>query len=176
MPPANPPSLAAATVRQLRELGGEELLRRLVTLLLELTPQRLGALAGGLESGDLPAARHAAHALCSTAGTLGAASLLDAAQVIQAQTLANAPRDHVIGAGRIAADAQPADHFLARGEQWQAAAEHVDAADLVTDHRIVGFAEIARRSLIGDAGVDRIAVLQAVQRTTRLHGRIQVGR
>lgn len=84
MAPANPPSLAAATVRHLRELGGEEFLRRLVALLLELTPQRLGALAAGLESGDLPAARHAAHALCSTAGTLGAASLLAAAQVVEA--------------------------------------------------------------------------------------------
>ncbi len=81
---SNPPSLAAATVRRLRELGGEELLLRLVTLLLELTPQRLVALAGALESGDLPAARHAAHALCSTAGTLGAAALLDAAQVVEA--------------------------------------------------------------------------------------------
>jgi HPt (histidine-containing phosphotransfer) domain-containing protein len=80
---SNPPSLAAATVRRLRELGGEDLLRRLVTLLLELTPQRLGALAAALESGDLLAARHAAHALCSTAGTLGAASLLDAAQVVE---------------------------------------------------------------------------------------------
>jgi HPt (histidine-containing phosphotransfer) domain-containing protein len=83
MAPSNPPSLAAATVRHLRELGGEELLRRLVTLLLELTPQRLAALAAALESGDLLAARHAAHALCSTAGTLGAGSLLDAAQVVE---------------------------------------------------------------------------------------------
>jgi HPt (histidine-containing phosphotransfer) domain-containing protein len=80
---SNPPSLAAATMRHLRELGGDDLLLRLVTLLLELTPQRLSALAGALESGDLLAARHAAHALCSTAGTLGAASLLDAAQEVE---------------------------------------------------------------------------------------------
>src|SRR3954453_14920070 len=88
----NPPSLTAATVRHLRELGGDELLLRLVTLLLELTPQRLSALAAALEGGDLPAARHAAHALCSTAGTLGAAALLDAAPGAGAAGNLPAPR------------------------------------------------------------------------------------
>jgi HPt (histidine-containing phosphotransfer) domain-containing protein len=81
--PAQPPSLAAATVRHLRELGGEELLRRLVRLLLELAPQRLSAVAEALEREDLAAARLAAHALSSTAGVLGAAALLDAAQVVE---------------------------------------------------------------------------------------------
>jgi two-component system sensor histidine kinase/response regulator len=77
------PGLATTTVRSLRDLGGEDLLRRLVTMLLELTPQRLTALREGLRQGDLPAARGAAHALRSTAGTVGATSLLAAAQRVE---------------------------------------------------------------------------------------------
>jgi HPt (histidine-containing phosphotransfer) domain-containing protein len=81
--PSPPPALAATTVHHLRELGGEELLRRLVRLLLELAPQRLSAVAEALEHEDLAAARLAAHALSSTAGVLGAAALLDAAQFVE---------------------------------------------------------------------------------------------
>jgi HPt (histidine-containing phosphotransfer) domain-containing protein len=77
------PGLAANTVRSLRELGGEDLLRRLVTMLLELAPQRLSAMRDGLRQGDLPAARGAAHALRSTVGAVGATSLLAAAQRVE---------------------------------------------------------------------------------------------
>jgi HPt (histidine-containing phosphotransfer) domain-containing protein len=76
-------ALATDTVEYLRELGGEELLRRLVTLLCELAPQRLSTLEEALLRADLPAARRAAHALCSTAGTVGATGLLDAARGVE---------------------------------------------------------------------------------------------
>jgi HPt (histidine-containing phosphotransfer) domain-containing protein len=78
--------LAADTVEYLRELGGEDLLRRLVTLLCELAPQRLSTLEEALRRADLPAARRAAHALCSTAGTVGATALLDAARLVERAT------------------------------------------------------------------------------------------
>ncbi len=85
------PLLAPDSVRQLRELGGEELLRRMVVLLLELTPQRLSVLAEAIRHEDLAAARLAAHALCSTAGAVGALQLLDAARLIEAaSTIARA--------------------------------------------------------------------------------------
>jgi HPt (histidine-containing phosphotransfer) domain-containing protein len=80
------PGLAADTVEYLRELGGEDLLRRLVTLLCELAPQRLSTLQGALLRDDLPAARRAAHALCSTAGTVGATGLLAAARLVERAT------------------------------------------------------------------------------------------
>jgi len=83
---------APKTVRQVRALGGEELLRRLAGLLLELTPQRLGALAEALRSDDLAAARMAVHALSSTAGTVGAEGLLDAAQRVEAAPSASEAR------------------------------------------------------------------------------------
>ncbi len=76
-------ALATDTVEYLRELGGEDLLRRLVTLLCELAPQRLSTLEEALLRADLPAARRAAHALCSTAGTVGATALLDAARRVE---------------------------------------------------------------------------------------------
>jgi HPt (histidine-containing phosphotransfer) domain-containing protein len=77
------PLLAAKTVGQVRELGGDELLRRLVGLLLELTPQRLDLLRDAMRRGDLAAARMAVHALSSTAGIVGATRLLDAAQRVE---------------------------------------------------------------------------------------------
>jgi HPt (histidine-containing phosphotransfer) domain-containing protein len=80
------PGLAADTVLSLRELGGEELLRRLVAMLVELTPQRLSALREGVSHADLPAARGAAHALGSTAGVVGALSLLAAARLVEKAT------------------------------------------------------------------------------------------
>src|SRR5690349_18971302 len=50
-------------------------------------------------------------------GTLGIArNSANSGKMIQAQVLAQAPRDEVIRAGGIAADAYPADHFLAGGE------------------------------------------------------------
>jgi len=79
-----PPDLDAETVHHLEELGGEELLRQLVNLLLDLVPQRLGAIEEALRRDDLLAARQAAHALCSTAGTVGAMTLLKAAQLVEA--------------------------------------------------------------------------------------------
>ena len=82
------PFLAADTVGPVWELGGEELLRRLGGLLLELTPQRLSALAEALHRDDLAAARLAAHALGSTAGTVGAGELLAAAQRVEAASSA----------------------------------------------------------------------------------------
>jgi HPt (histidine-containing phosphotransfer) domain-containing protein len=71
------PILDAVTVRRLLELGGEDLLRRLLSLLLDLAPQHLDALRHALADGDLAAVRRTAHALRSTSGAVGATALLD---------------------------------------------------------------------------------------------------
>ncbi len=78
------PFLAAKTVGQVWALGGDDLLRRLVGLLLDLTPPRLDALREALRRDDLAAARMAVHALSSTAGIVGATGLLAAAQRVEA--------------------------------------------------------------------------------------------
>src|SRR6185295_13031254 len=67
--------------------------------------------------------------------TLGiACNSADSGKMIQAEILAQAPGDEVIGAGRIAANPDSAHHLLASGEQGEAAAEDVDAADLAALH------------------------------------------
>ena len=53
----------------------------------------------------------------------------DAAEVIQAQIVARAPGDHVIGARRVAADPKAAHSHSAFISPGEAPAEHVDAAD-----------------------------------------------
>ena len=79
------PALVASERSRVASTGlGAELLRCLGGLLLELTPQRLGALAEALRRDDLAAARMAVHALSSTAGTVGAEGLLGAAQRVEA--------------------------------------------------------------------------------------------
>lgn len=75
--------LEAATVERLLELGGEDFLLHLLDLLAEIAPQRLDELRRALDGGDLAAARSAAHALRSTAGTVGAARLLDGCRRVE---------------------------------------------------------------------------------------------
>ncbi len=65
----------------------------------------------------------------------------------------------MIGAGSIAANAQSTDEISSRSIKREAAAEYVDAADLFSDQRVVGLAEIGSISLIGGFRVDGIAVL-----------------
>ena len=61
----------------------------------------------------------------------------DAREVIQAKQVPNAPRDVVISARRVAADADAADQNPSRPVQAEAAAKDVDAADLLAAQRFV---------------------------------------
>ena len=74
----------------------------------------------------------------------------------------------------VAADTDSADEFLAFAIQGQPTAENVNAADSVSDHRVVGRAPICRGSGIGDLGIDRIALLQAEETAARLHRGIKI--
>jgi HPt (histidine-containing phosphotransfer) domain-containing protein len=112
--------LAPATVRELRELD-VELLRDLVALLLELTPERLRVLDEALQRDDLPTARWAAHAICSTAGIVGATALLAAARLAEAAPTAPLAR---IAAAALAGEwhelAPPLRRWLGGGEDGTA--------------------------------------------------------
>lgn len=86
--------------------------------------------------------------------------------------MARSPGDHMVGAGRVATDAEPADFLPALVVQGQAAAEHIDSADWSSDHRIVDGAEGGVNVLVGSRAVrivisieriDRIAELKAEQ-------------
>ncbi len=116
---------------------------------------------------------------------------LNALELIEPEGISDPPRDHVVGAGGVAADTD-ATHFDPVPVKCKAAAEDVHAADPPANHGIVWRTERkttggawveagrakpvgSRMVAIGDSSVDRIAVLQAVEAATRLHGGKQVG-
>ena len=76
-------------VYRLRELGGEDLVRRLVALFLENTPGRIRTLVRGEEGEDWKAVERAAHSLRSTAASLGLTTLQDLAARIEDSAEAN---------------------------------------------------------------------------------------
>src|SRR5580704_7153145 len=76
-------------------------------------------------------------------GTRGiAGDSTDTRQVVQTEVVADTPGDGVVGAGGVTADPDSANDFLAGSVECQTSAEHVDAADLVADHRILGGAVV----------------------------------
>ena len=91
-------------------------------------------------------------------------------ELVERQRVARSPSDHVIGAGRVAADPEAA-YSLAPYIERKAAAEYIDAADALADHRILRRAEgceasgrsvplaFLRLVAVGDVGLDRIASL-----------------
>ena len=86
-------------------------------------------------------------------------------------SVARFPADHMIGARGVAADPEAA-HSHAPYIERKAAAEYIDAADALADHRILGRAEgcgaswgrvswpQAQLIAVGDVGLDRIAGMQ----------------
>jgi two-component system, sensor histidine kinase and response regulator len=64
-------------LREYQLPGDEDIVAKLIGLFLRETPARLADIRTALESGDAPALERAAHALKSSAGTLGAYALSD---------------------------------------------------------------------------------------------------
>ena len=77
-PPAEE-SLSAAVLEELREVGGEELVRDLMATFAERTPDRLRSAESSFAAGDLEATAAALHSLRSASGTVGARRLADLA-------------------------------------------------------------------------------------------------
>ena len=75
------------TLRQIREIGGDQLLRRLVDLFVENTPMRLEEMRRALAGEDWTRAALAAHSLRSSSVTLGATEL--ASRAADIESLAN---------------------------------------------------------------------------------------
>src|ERR1700732_561662 len=61
----------------------------------------------------------------------------DGAQVVESKGVANTPGNHVVGAGRIAANADAADLDATTCIECQPTAEDVYSADTIADHRVV---------------------------------------
>ena len=71
---------------------------------------------------------------------------------IQVEIVADAPRDVVIGARRIPADAKPTHNLRSHVIESKAATEHIRPANLLAHQWVVGLPEILRRSLVGLGG------------------------
>lgn len=69
------PLLEHAALERLREWGGDALLGRMVSLFLELGPQRVETLTQALSDGDLEVLERTAHSLKSSSGNVGASRL-----------------------------------------------------------------------------------------------------
>lgn len=84
-PPLPALLLDPVPLQRLRQLGGDSFARKMVTLFLEQTPDRLNAGAAALAQADWAGIERCAHALASSAGQLGACQLQQlAARVEQA--------------------------------------------------------------------------------------------
>ncbi|TVR62661.1 MAG: Hpt domain-containing protein [Gemmatimonadales bacterium] len=78
-----PVILDPAALDRLREWGGDALLGRMVSLFLELGPERVGSLSGALSDGDLELLERTAHSLKSSSGNVGALRLSAAAAELE---------------------------------------------------------------------------------------------
>src|SRR5438552_6609773 len=96
--------------------------------------------------------------------------------VIQFEIIADAPTDVVVSARGVAAYPDGPDYAAGTLVQREPSTEDVHAADLSADHRIARRAVACRWPHVPDAGVDRIAVLQAVHAAAGLDRRIEIGR
>jgi two-component system sensor histidine kinase/response regulator len=79
----------ADTLTRLNDLGGSDLIVKMVELFSEHAPKRLQAASEGLEKGDCNAIERAVHSLKSSAANLGATSLQNLASQIEALALQN---------------------------------------------------------------------------------------
>src|SRR5262249_43697898 len=96
----------------------------------------------------------------------------DSSQVVEAQVLSYAPRNHVIGARRVTAHPDATDELFhgCTCVKRQPAAEDVDAANLFPDHRIIRGTERTGIVAIGGRWIHGIALLQTEKTAAWLNG------
>ena len=75
-----------AAVARLQRIGGVKLARDLITMYLDLGPERIAAMRAAVSAGDAAGVERSAHTMKSTAGNLGAVQLQQTAQ--QMETMA----------------------------------------------------------------------------------------
>jgi two-component system sensor histidine kinase BarA len=78
-----PSSLDPTAIDRLLQIGGPDLLRRMIEAYLGTSPERLTAALEGYASGDLQAVERAAHSLKSSSANFGAEDLVDLVATIE---------------------------------------------------------------------------------------------
>jgi HPt (histidine-containing phosphotransfer) domain-containing protein len=79
-----------AAIARLKRIGGDGLVREMLTLFLQHAPGRVATAEEAVAAGTLRAAEHAAHSLKSSAGNVGATRLQAAAAAVEAATESSA--------------------------------------------------------------------------------------
>src|SRR5205807_7865277 len=92
-------------------------------------PRAAIGIGGDVEDDVVGTRRIAGHSPDTRQGTRGR-------HVVEAQSVAHAPGDIVVGAGGIAAHADAANDNVARGVEGESSAEHVNAANPLANHRV----------------------------------------
>jgi len=77
------PESVRASLESLRGLGGDDLVRQMVSVFIEYSSGRVNALKSAVDSGDLTAAAEAAHALKGSSRQLGLNEMADACSAVE---------------------------------------------------------------------------------------------
>ena len=75
--------LDGAALERLHKLGGTELVQRMVEIFLENVPKRMADARDGFEAGDLEAVERGVHSMKSSAGNVGATTLMQLAETAE---------------------------------------------------------------------------------------------
>ena len=87
-PAVQPPAGDPQALARLRHWGGEALLQRLGCVFLDEAKRRIAAARAGAAAGDAAEIRRAMHALRSSCGQLGAVSMQEVCEQIEAAAVA----------------------------------------------------------------------------------------
>lgn len=77
------PESVRAALDSLRDLGGDDLVKQMVSVFIEYSAGRVKALDAAAEAGDLHAMAEAAHALKGSSRQLGLAAMADACLTVE---------------------------------------------------------------------------------------------
>jgi HPt (histidine-containing phosphotransfer) domain-containing protein len=91
---------------ELRAIGGDALVRELMTIFAESTPDRLHSAEASIAAGDLEAAAAALHSLCSASGTVGAGRLGELARRLERAARGEAAEELVAGFSQLRLEAE----------------------------------------------------------------------
>lgn len=90
--------------------------------------------------------------------------------MIQIQVMPGPPRDEVIRARGVPAHAEASNNLMILVVEGQATTKHIDAADFLTNQRILRRTVIQCWPLICYLGIYRVTFLQPEQAASRLDG------
>ena len=108
--PGSPPEevLSAAVLDELREVGGDDLVRDLMATFAENTPERLRSAEDAFNAGDLEGTAAALHSLRSASGTIGAGPLADLAGRLERAARGQGEDDLAMGLERLRSEVDQA--------------------------------------------------------------------